>query len=138
MKETNFATDFVDLFMNGVKRAAELQKKALEAASIQTAEAVAASKKTIDAMPTVPGMLDTVQKGFDRYLEAQKGVIDLMVQQTAALVEATKQTGGSAEKILEDFTNSVQQSVERTLEVEKQALTGHTAKAATAPTKHKG
>src|SRR5271157_1293886 len=85
MKETNYAADFVDLFMKGVERAAELQKKALEAAAQQTAEAIAASKKAIQ--PSVPDVFDVVQQGFERYVEAQKGVIDLVVQQTAAIEE---------------------------------------------------
>ena len=120
MSDTNYAADSVNLFMKGVERAAELQKKALEAASQQTAEAIAASKKAIQ--PAVPGMFDVIQQGFERYVEAQKGVIDLVVAQTAAMVETTKQSGASAQKLVEDFTKSVQQSVERAVEIETKAL----------------
>ena len=138
MDDTNYATEFMNLFMKGVERAAELQKKALEAAAQQTAEAIAASKKAIQ--PSVPGMFDVVQQGFERYVEAQKGVIDLAVQQTAAMVETTKQSGSSAQKVMEDFTKSVQQSVECAVEIEKKALglATHSAKAASGGTKHKG
>lgn len=120
MSDTNYAADSVNLFMKGVERAAELQKKALEAASQQTAEAIAASKKAIPA--AVPGMFEVIQQGFDRYVEAQKGVIDLVVAQTAAMVETTKHSGTSAQKMVEDFTKSVQESVERAVEIETKAL----------------
>jgi len=138
MKDTNYAADFVDLFMKGVERAAELQKKALEAATQQTAEAIAASKKAIQ--PSVPEVFDVIQQGFERYVEAQKGVIDLVVQQTAAMVETTKHGGSSVQKVVDDFTKSVQQSVERAVEIEKKALglAEHSAKAASGATKHKG
>ena len=59
MNDTNYAADFVDLFLKGVERAAELQKKALEAATQQTTEAIAASKKAIQ--PAMSGMSQTVR-----------------------------------------------------------------------------
>ncbi len=138
MADTNYGAEFTNLFMKGVERAAELQKKALEAAAQQTAEAIAASKKAIQ--PAVPGMFDVVQQGFDRYVEAQKGVIDLAVQQAAAMAETAKQTGSSAQKIVDDFTKSVQQSVARAVEIETKALglAADSAKAASGGTKHKG
>ncbi len=136
-KGTNYAADFVNLFMKGVEQAAELQKKALEAAIKQTGEAIAASKNAIQ--PAVPGMVEVVQQGLERYAEAQKGVIDLVVQQTAAMVEITKEGGSSAQKLVEDFTKSLQQSVERAVEIEKRALglAKDSAKAASEGTKHK-
>ncbi len=138
MADTNYGAEFTNLFMKGVERAAELQKKALEAAAQQTAEAIAASKKAIQ--PAVPGMFEVVQQGFDRYVEAQKGVIDLAVQQAAAMAETAKQGGSSAQKVMEDFTKSVQQSVARAVEIETKALglAAHSAKAASGGTKHKG
>jgi hypothetical protein len=139
MADTNHPADFVNLFMKVVEQAAELQKKALEAATKQTAEVITASKKTIQAMPSVPGMFDTVQQGFERYVEAQKNIIDLVVQQTAAMVETAKQSGSSAQKVVEDFTKSVQQSIERVVEIEKKALglAPHSAKAASGARKQK-
>lgn len=137
MTDKNYPADSVNLFMKGIERAAELQKKALEAAKQQTDDAITESKKAIQ--PSVAGMFDVVQQGFERYVEAQKGVIDLVVQQTAAMVETTKQSGSSAQKVVEDFTKSVQQSVERAVEIEKKALglATHSAKAASGAPKHK-
>lgn len=139
MAETNYAADLANLFMKGVERAAEMQKKALEAATQQTSEAIAASKKTMHAMPSSPGMFDMVQQGFERYVEAQKNVIDLVVQQTAAMVETTKQSGSSAQKVVENFTRSIQQSVDRAVEIEKKALglAAHSVMAGSGATKHK-
>jgi flagellar hook-basal body complex protein FliE len=137
MNDTNYAADFVDLFLKGVERAGELQKKALEAATQQTTEAIAASKKAIQ--PAMSGMSDVVQQGFDRYVEAQKSVIDLVVQQTAAMIETARQSGSSGHKVLEDFTKSVQQSVERAVEIQKKALglATHSASKARGGTRHK-
>jgi hypothetical protein len=139
MENTNYAADFVNLFMKGVERAAELQKKALEAATQQNAEMIAASKKAIHTTPLKPGMFDVVQQGLKRYVEAQRGAIDLVVQQTAAMVEAAKQSGSLTQKVIEEFAKFVEQSVEGAVEIEKEALGLDTrsGKAASGATNHK-
>ena len=49
-------------------------------------------------------------------------MIDQVVQQTTALVESTKGSGVSAQKVAETFTKNIEQSIERTVEVQKKAL----------------
>jgi len=119
---TNQATDFASHFIKGVERAAELQKKSLDDAARQNAEAIAVSKKAPQAVHAVPGVLDLAGQAFEGYIDAQKSVIDHIVQQTAALVESAKDSGNSAQKVAADFTKTVQQSIERAVEMQKKAL----------------
>jgi hypothetical protein len=131
---TNQPADFASLFIKGVERAAELQKKSLDDAARQNAEAIAVCKKTPQAVRAVPGVLDLAGQAFAGYIETQKSVIDHIVQQTAALVESAKDSGNSAQKVAADFTRTMQQSIERTVEVQKRALdlAAQESKAATA------
>jgi hypothetical protein len=115
-------TDFVSLFIKGVERAAELQKKSLDDAVRLNAEAIAVYKKAPQAVPGVPGALDLAGQAFEGYVATQKSVIDHIVQQSVALVESTKDSGSSAQKLAADFTKTIQQSIERTVEVQKKAL----------------
>jgi hypothetical protein len=65
---------------------------------------------------------DLAGQAFEGYIETQKSVIDQIVKQTAALVESAKDSGNSAQKVAADFTKTVQQSIERAVEVQKKAL----------------
>jgi len=124
MTETknNPPTEFGSLFIKGVERAAELQKKSLDDAARQNAEAIAAYKKGPQAVPSAPAVYDLAGQAFEGYIETQKSVIDQIVKQTAALVESAKDSGNSAQKVAADFTKTVQQSIEHVVEVQKKAL----------------
>ena len=120
--KTNHPTEFATLFLKGVERAGELQKKSLDDAARQNAEAIAAYKKGPQSVPSAPAMYDLAGQAFAGYIEAQKSVIDHVVKQTASLVESAKDSGNSAQRIAADFTKTVQQSIERAVEVQKKAL----------------
>jgi hypothetical protein len=124
MPETknNQPTEFANLFIKGVERAAELQKKSLDDAARQNAEIIAASRKGPQAVSLAPGMCDLAAKAFEGYIETQKSVIDQIVIQTAALVESAKDSGNSAQKVASDFTKTVQESIQRAVEVQKKAF----------------
>ena len=132
--KTTHPTDFASLFIKGVERAAELQKKSLDDAAKLNAEAIAVYKKAPQAVPGLPGVFDLAGQAFEGYVQTQKSVIDYMVEQTAALVETAKASGESAQKVAADFTKTIQQSIERTVEVQKKALdvAAHQAKEAIA------
>jgi hypothetical protein len=120
--KTNHPTDFASLFIKGVERAAELQKKSLDEAAKQNAEAIAMYKKSPQAVPALPGVFDLAGQAFEGYVTTQKSVIDQIVKQTAALVESAKDSSESAQKVAADFAKTIQQSVEHTVEVQKKAL----------------
>ena len=119
--KTTAPADFTNLFLKGVEQAADLQKKSLEAALVQNAEVIATYKKGA-AASNMPNVFDLAGKALESYIEAQKSVIDQIVQQTTALVESTKGSGVSAQKVAETFTKNIEQSIERTVEVQKKAL----------------
>ena len=112
------------LYLKGVERVAELQKKVLEVAAQQNAQAVEVLKKAVKAIPGVPSSLifETAEQAFDRFVETQKSVIDMVVEQNAALVETTKERGNSAEKIVATAAKIAQQSVERGIALQKSLL----------------
>jgi hypothetical protein len=124
MTETknNHPTEFANLFIKGVERAAELQKKSLDAAAQQNAEAIAVYKKGSQSVPSTAGVYDLAAQAFEGFIETQKSVIDQMVIQTTALVESAKDSGNSAQKVASDFTKTVQASIQRAVEVQKKAL----------------
>jgi hypothetical protein len=99
-----------------------LQKKSLDAAVQQNAEAIASYKKGPQAVPTLPNVFELAGKAFEGFIEAQKSVIDQVVQQTSALVETAKESGNSAQKVAEAFTKNIEQSIERTIDLQKKAL----------------
>ena len=121
-EKTTPPADFTNLFLKGVEQAAELQKKSLEAALQQNAEAHAAYKKGAASMQSMPDVFELAGKALEGYVEAQKTVIDQIVQQTAAMVESAKSGGASAQKVAETFTKNIEQSIERTVEAQKRAL----------------
>jgi ABC-type transporter Mla subunit MlaD len=120
--KTNLPADFASLFLKGVERAAELQKKSLDAAAEQNAEAIASYKKGPHVVSALPNVFELAGKAFEGFIEAQKSVIDQVVQQTAALVETAKEGSNSAQKVAEVFTKNIEQSIERTIELQKKAL----------------
>jgi hypothetical protein len=120
--KSNLPTEFANLFLKGVERAAELQKKSLDAAVEQNAEVIASYKKAPQVVAALPNVFDLAGKAFEGFIEAQKSVIDQMVQQTAALVESAKESSNSAQKVAETFTKTIQQTMQHTAEAQKKAL----------------
>lgn len=119
--EMFYPADFVDLFVNGLEQAAQIQKKALEAAEQQTAEAIEAYKKATRTA-TSPGLFDVALEAFDYYVQTQKKVIDQIVEQTAAMIVTAKLNSDSSSKVAADFTKIIQQSIERAITVQKYSL----------------
>ena len=114
--------DFASLFLKGVERAAELQKKSLDFAVQQNAELMASYKKGAEVVPTLPSVLELAGKAFEGFIEAQKSVIDQVTQQTAALVDTAKESGSSAQKVAGAFTKNIEQAIERSIDLQKKAL----------------
>jgi hypothetical protein len=112
----NLPTEFTDLFIKGVQRAAEMQKSSLDAAAQQNAQILESYKQSSQVMPGAAGMFELAGQAFERYVEAQKTVIDQIVEQT------TKERSNSASKATAEFTRVLQQSVERAVEVQKKAI----------------
>jgi ABC-type uncharacterized transport system involved in gliding motility auxiliary subunit len=115
---------FIPLYTKNVERLAELQKKSLEIASEQNSELIAACKKAFNYIPETPGLFlfDLVGQTFDRFVETQKGAIDLAVEQSQVVAGLAKERGGSASKVAEGVTAFFKQSVEQSVVAQKKAL----------------
>jgi hypothetical protein len=115
---------FIPLYEKNVERLAELEKKSLEVAAEQNAEWMEACKKTFRLAPETPGLFlfDLLGQTFERFVEAQKDVIDLAVEQSHAVAGLAKERGASATKMAEGVTALFQQTVEHSVAAQKKAL----------------
>src|SRR5271166_6040911 len=123
-KKNEAVEAFIPLYTKNVERLAELQKKSLDAAAEQNAELIDACKKAFNYIPETPGLFlfDLVGQSFNRFVETQKGAIDLAVQQSHVVAGIAKERGVSATKVAEGVTELFQQSVEYSVATQKKAL----------------
>lgn len=124
IEKMEYGDTMAKLFMAGVSRIAEVQKKAIDVALQQHTEMTETWKKLYQKVPGAPGMflLDLDRTGFERFAETQKTAIDLVVEQSKAfadlLKERTTMTGKNGDTVVE----FVQQGVERTVATQKKAI----------------
>jgi len=123
-EKTDFFETATDLYARGVERLAEVQKKGIEYAAQQGADLVAAWKKAVPVSPVVPAvfLLDVTANAFERFAETEKGVIDLVVEQTRAMVNLAKDRTSSVSKATQGAVAVVQQTMERSVAAQKKAL----------------
>jgi hypothetical protein len=115
---------FLPLYTKNVQRLAEFQKKSLEIAAEQNAELMGACKKAFSFIPEAPGSLlfDLIGQTFERFVETEKGAIDLAVEQSQAVAGLAQERGASAAKVAEGVTALFKQSVEHSVAAQKKAL----------------
>jgi hypothetical protein len=123
-KKNEVVEAFIPLYTKNVERLAELQKQSLDTAAEQNAELIAACKKAFPFIPDTPGLFlfDLVGQSFNRFVETQKGAIDLAVQQSHVVAGIAKERGASATKVAEGVTELFKQSVEYSVATQKKAL----------------
>jgi hypothetical protein len=115
---------FLPLYEKNVERLADLQKKVLDVAAEQTAEVLEAWKKAFHFIPNAPGlfMFDLIGQSWDRAFETEKGMIDLMVEQSRSLCGVTRERGASTAKVFDSVTSLVEQTVEHSVALQKRSL----------------
>jgi hypothetical protein len=113
-----------EFYAKGVERLAEVQKKGIEYGARQGTELVAAWKKTVPFAPGLPGafLLDVTANAFERFAETEKGVIDLIVEQTRAMANLARERTNSVSKVTQGVVAQVQQTMERSVAAQKKAL----------------
>jgi hypothetical protein len=123
-QKTEVVETFVPLYEKNVERLAELEKKSLEAVAEQNAEWMEACKKTFRLTPETPGLFlfDLLGQTFEHFLETQKGIIDLAVEQSHTVAGLAKERGAYATKTLEGVTALFQQTVEHSVAAQQTAL----------------
>jgi len=123
-EKTEVMETFVPFYTKNMERLAELQKKSLDMAAEQSTELMDAWKKAFQYVPDTPGMFlfDMFGQMFERYIETQKGAIDLTLEQTHTMTELAKERGGSVAKMTDGMTNLFHQAVEQSVAAQKRAL----------------
>jgi hypothetical protein len=123
-KKNGVAEAFIPLYTKNVVRLAELQRKSLDTAAEQNDELIDACKKAFSYIPETPGsfLFDLVGQSFNRFVETQKGAIDLAVEQSHVVAGLAKERIGSAAKVAEGVTGLFKQSVEYSVATQKKAL----------------
>ena len=93
-------------------------------ATLLNVGALLAWKKAFRAVPNTPGLFwfGLFAQNVERYVETQKGVIDLAVEQTHALADLAYERGSSAAKIVEGVTSMFQQTVQHSVALHKKTL----------------
>ncbi len=123
-KKNGVAETFIPLYTKNVERLAELQKKSLDIAAEQNGELVDACKKAFSYIPETPGsfLFDLVGQSFNRFVETQKGAIDLAVEQSHVVAGLATERTNLAAKVAEGVTGLFKQSVEYSVATQKKAL----------------
>lgn len=116
--------DFFPMYTRTVERLAEFQKKMLETMAQQNTDWLETWKKTARMFPQAPGMFmfDLWAQMFDRFIETQKGGIDLAVEQSKQTMNLAKERGTSYGKATDGFTGLFQQTMEHAFAAQKKAL----------------
>lgn len=115
-----------ELYTNGIERLAEMQKKGLEIAVRHNAEVVGTWKKFTLPVPGVL-MLDLATTTFERFAETQKGVIDLMVDQTRTFAKVVKERKVKTTDTMKEGKERAKEAIEHSIAAQKTAL-DYTAK----------
>ncbi len=120
-EKPDFVETAVRVYSAGVGRLAEAQKKAIDLAIEHNAEMVTTWKKQA---PAAPGlfMLDLAATAFDRVAETQKGMIDLMLEQTHTLADLVKERKVKAGKVVDDNVARAREAVDQSVAAQKTVL----------------
>ncbi len=129
-----FADAFTPLYVNGVERLAELQKKSLDIAAQQSAEFLNTWKKAFSSFPLTPAtfVFDIAEKAVETFVETQKSAIDLVVEQSQTVAGINKTRAEAYADIANSVTATFQKSVERSVEAQKNILDFASAQSKTA------
>ncbi len=118
------AAAFVPVYSKSVERIAELQKKSLEVAAEQSAEVLETCKKAFPFVPEGPASFwfDLLGQTFERYVETQRELIDLAIEQNSTVVGLVQERGALAAKFADGATALFQQAVDHSIATQKKNL----------------
>jgi hypothetical protein len=123
-KPENAIANFATLLQRGIERFVSLQKAALDAVGDQTADVSSTLRSFLKPFPAPAGtmLLDLTEQAVEGWINAQKNVLDLMVEQSAQAIEASKGPYGSPSESVAVLSHLVQNSAERTATAQKTIL----------------
>jgi len=112
---------FAALFYKGLESCADLQKSTLDMYIRHADDTVKAWKQAASLTPGTL-MADVAVQSADRFLEIQKSVVDLMVRQSVAGVDAVKQRGVSVSKAAGAMAEHLHESAKASVATHKLTL----------------
>jgi hypothetical protein len=123
-EKTEVVESVSTLYLAGVERLAEVQKKGIDLAVKQNAESLDVLKKFTQAVPGAPGlfMLDLASDALERYADTQKRAIDLVVEQSHAMAGLVKERVTSTATATRGVAEIVRQSVQHSVAAQKKVL----------------
>ena len=118
------ADTLMPVYLKGVKRVADLQKKSLDVAAEQAGEWIAVYKKAFGYLPVAAPTFfsDLAEQVVENVVDTQKSAMDLFVEQSEAAAETLNERAEAYNKVAEGAAATVQATVSRTLEAQQKAL----------------
>ena len=112
------------VYLKGVQRLADLQKKSLDAAAEQAGEWIAVYKKAFSYLPVAAPtfFFDLAEQVVEDVVDTQKNVIDLFVEQSKAVASTVNERAEAYNKVAEGVAAAVQATVVRSVEAQQKAL----------------
>ena len=130
-EKMDWTESITKLFVTGVGRIAEVQKKSIDIAVQQNAELVDLWKKAIQKIPGAPGLflVELQASGVERYAEMNKAAIDLALEQSKAFTDLAKERVATVTKGGEEVDSFNRKSIERVIAMQKKVLDQSAAQA---------
>ena len=121
-RETNIPVEIAGAINNGVQRTIQVQKNALDLAAEQQVELFDLYKKSIPSSAPAASLFDFAVQAFGSFVQTQKAVLDLLGEQSNAVLEHIQQRGESVASVAKDFNSLVTDSMERAAAAQKIVL----------------
>ena len=118
------AETLTPVYLKGVQRVADVQKKSLDVAAEQASDWIAVYKKAFSYLPVAAPAFcfDLAEQVVENVVDTQKNVIDLFVEQSEAVVSTVNEQAEAYNKVAEGVAAAVQASVVRSVEAQQKAL----------------
>ena len=112
------------VYLKGIQRGADLQKKSLDVAAEQANDWIAVYKKAFSYLPVAAPtfFFDLAEQLVENVVDTQKNVIDLFVEQSEASASTVNERAGAYNKVAEAVAAAAQASVARSVEAQQKAL----------------
>jgi hypothetical protein len=118
------AETLTPVYLKGIQRGADLQKKSLDVAAEQANDWIAVYKKTFSYLPVAAPtfFFDLAEQVVENVVDTQKNVIDLFVEQSEAGASTVNERAEAYNKVAEGVAAAAQASVARSVEAQQKAL----------------
>ena len=118
------AENLTPVYLKGVQRVGDLQKKSLDVAAEQAGDWIAVYKKAFSYLPVAAPtfFFDLAEQVVENVVDTQKNAIDLFVEQSEAVASTVNERAEAYNKVAEGVMAAVQATVVRSVEAQQKAL----------------